>query len=328
MNEETCLAALHADPTDELTWLALADWLDEDGQSQRAELVRSVRRLRALPVMKRTKPRVALENRITALLAAGVRPVVPEIVNDLGMRFALIPAGRFRMGSPSGEKGRWDQEKAHEVILTRPFYLGVFPVTQRQYQAVMGTNPSHFSRQGEGKEVVRDIPNDELANFPVETVTWRDARQFLKKLNARAESKSKRWRYRLPREAEWEYACRAGTTSVYHFGTTLTAEQACFAEDDSADIGSPRSVGRYLPNAFGLYDMHGNVNEWVANWYDDYPVGPVTDPAGPSRGSDRLVRGGSWRHADWACRSASRNWIEPGYQSYSLGFRVALVVSR
>src|SRR4051794_27525165 len=127
MNEATFLSALHESPGDEVTWLALADWLDDDGQSQRAELVRLVRRLRTLPVMTRTKRRAALEDRVAALLAGGVRPVVPEVANSVGMRFALIEPGTFRMGAPTSEAGRRAGETAHKVQLTRAFYLGVFP---------------------------------------------------------------------------------------------------------------------------------------------------------------------------------------------------------
>src|SRR5262249_40200730 len=147
MNEETFLGSLLDDPGDELTWQALADWLEDDGQGERAGLVRLVRRLRTLPVMKSTKPKTITEDRGAALLDAGVRPVVPQIVNSIGMTLALMPPGRFRMGSPKSEKQRGD-ETAREVTLTRPFCLGVFAVTQRQYEAVTGHNPSHFSSTG------------------------------------------------------------------------------------------------------------------------------------------------------------------------------------
>jgi uncharacterized protein (TIGR02996 family) len=153
--EAAFLQALHADATDEATWLALADWLDEDGQGERAELVRLVRRLRTLPVMKRTKERARLEDRVAELLNAGVGPVVPEVVNSIGMRLALIPPGRFRMGSPAGEKERSkDEGPLHEVEITRAFYLGVFPVTQGQWQRVMGDNPSYFCATRDGKKHV------------------------------------------------------------------------------------------------------------------------------------------------------------------------------
>jgi uncharacterized protein (TIGR02996 family) len=144
--EAAFLAALHAEPNDEATWLALADWLEEDGQADRAELVRLVRRLRALPVMRRTKGRAALEDRVAELLNAGVQPVVPEVVNSIGMRLALIPPGRFLMGSPPDEAGRREDERQHEVEITKAFYLGVYPVTQGQWRAVMGYNPSFYCR--------------------------------------------------------------------------------------------------------------------------------------------------------------------------------------
>src|SRR3954447_19500024 len=140
MNEGAFLAALHDNVNDEVTWAALADWLEEDNQPQRAELVRLVRRLLALPATRSTPERKAAEERIAALLLAGVRPVVPEVTNSVDMRFALVPPGTFRMGSPQGERGRNLDEKAHEVTLSRAYYLGVFPVTQRQFEEVMGYN--------------------------------------------------------------------------------------------------------------------------------------------------------------------------------------------
>jgi uncharacterized protein (TIGR02996 family) len=197
--EAAFLQALHADPTDETTWRALGDWLEEDGQGQRAELVRLVRRLRALPVMKRTKERARLEDRVAELLNAGVQPVVPEVVNSIGMRLARIPPGRFRMGSPASEAERRMDEPQHEVGITGAFYLGVFPVTQGQWQAVMGSNPSSFSASGGGK---KHVPRQDSGNFPVEQVSWEDAQAFLKKLAARPEEKQRGWVYRLPSEAE------------------------------------------------------------------------------------------------------------------------------
>ena len=208
--EAAFFAALRAEPNDETTWLALADWLEEDGQTDRAELVRLVRRLRTLPVMEVTPERAEMEARVAGLLNAGVRPVVPEAVNSIGMRLALIPPGRFRMGSPSGENERGGDEEAHEVELTRPFYLGVFPVTQGQWLGVMGGNPSYFCAAGEGKEAVKGL---DTGDFPVEQVSWEDAQAFLRKLAALPQEKEAGWSYRLPSEAEWEYACRGGASS-------------------------------------------------------------------------------------------------------------------
>src|SRR5262245_58422092 len=182
MNEDTFLQALLADPCDEVTWLALADWLEEDGQTQRAELIRLVRQLRDLPVMRRTKRRAALEDRVAALLRAGVRPAVPEITNSLGMRLALIPPGRCRMGSPEDEDDHGSDEVAHEVRITRPFYLGVFSVTQAQFQAVMGVNRSHCSAGKAGRALVKGL---DTRDFPAEMVSWEDAVAFCERLSKR-----------------------------------------------------------------------------------------------------------------------------------------------
>jgi uncharacterized protein (TIGR02996 family) len=331
--EAAFLAALHAEPNDETTWLALADWLDEDGQADRAELVRLVRRLRVLPVMEVTPGRAEMEDRVAHLLNAGVRPVVPEVVNSIGMRLALIPPGRFRMGSPSGEDERVGDEEAHEVELTRPFYLGGFPVTQGQWLRVRGDNPSYFCATGEGKEAVAGM---DTSDFPVEKVSWEDAQAFLEDLAARPDEKEKGWPYRLPGEAEWEYACRGGASSStpFCFGSSLSSAQANFNGNyPYGDAGKgpwlerTTPVGSYRPNAFGLYDLHGNVWEWCEDWYaeDYYAHSPAQDPLGPSNGSYRVVRGGSWGIFGQNCRAANRGGVSPSFQGYDLGFRVAAV---
>jgi uncharacterized protein (TIGR02996 family) len=324
MNEDAFLSALHESPSDEVTWLALADWLDEDGQPQRAELVRCVRRLRALPVMRQTKARAALEERVVALLGAGVRPVVPQIENSVGMRFSLIEPGRFRMGSPGGEKGRFENETAHEVELTRPFYLGVFPVTQAQWKKLVGDNPSHFSKQG-GRELVKGFTQKQLGDFPVDSVSWEDAQDFLRKLGALPAEKRGGRRYRLPSEAEWEYACRGGVVHKrYHFGDALSADQACW---EDSGFERPCPVGSYLPNAFGLYDVHGNVWEWCEDWFDEYEPGPATDPVRLEEGSsdERVSRGGAYFNSFEYLRAAHRGAAEPTDSEVYDGFRAVLV---
>jgi uncharacterized protein (TIGR02996 family) len=332
--EAVFLDTLHAKPNDELTWLALADWLDEEGQAGRAELVRLVRRLRTLPVMEVTPERAALEARVADLLNAGVRPVVPEAVNSIGMRLALIPPGRFRMGSPAGENERGGNEEAHEVELTRPFYLGVFPVTQGQWQRVMGTNPSYFCATGEGKEAVEGMGT---GDFPVEQVSWEDAQAFLANLAARPEEKEKGWPYRLPSEAEWEYACRGGASSStpFCFGRSLASAQANFngeypygGAEEGPSLGRTCPAGSYRPNAWGLFDLHGNVWEWCEDWYADdyYGKSPAQDPPGPSKGSGRVFRGGSWLNYGRYCRAAFRRGDSPSFRYFYLGFRVAAVL--
>jgi uncharacterized protein (TIGR02996 family) len=318
--EEVFLQALHAEPGDETTWLALADWLEEDGQGPRAELVRLLRRLRGLSVLRRTRERARLEGRLTELLRAGVRPVVAELVNSLGMRLALVPAGKFRMGSPTTEADRsGDEGPLHEVEITQPFYLGLHPVTQAQWQAVMGNNPSHFSAAGSGKGSVVGL---ETGDFPAEQMSWEDVAAFLRKLSALPKERQAGRKYRLPTEAEWEYACRAGTTTTFHFGNTLSAEQA----NIERLLGRTCPVGSYRPNAFGLMDMHGNVYELCSDWYDEdyYEDSPRQNPRGPAAGSARVVRGGCWSNPNWACRSGRRHGDTRSGWFGGLGFRIAL----
>jgi uncharacterized protein (TIGR02996 family) len=331
--EAVFLKALHADCRDETTWLALADWLEEDGQSERAELVRLVRQLRALPVIRRSHQRVALEKCVAALLAAGVRPVVPEVVNSIGMRLALIPPGRFRMGSPVTEKERRSDETLHEVEITRPFYLGVFPVTQQQYRKVMGEEPSNFARTGDQRDKVKGLKTDD---FPVERVSWNRASEFCEKLSGLRKERDAGLDYRLPTEAEWEYSCRGGasSTTAFHFGPSLTSTQANMngshpygGAEKGAWLARTCRVGSYTPNAFGLFDMHGNVWEWCADWYGaDYSKkGPRQDPPGPSRGRGRVIRGCGWYNgaSGLNCRAALRLHLSISFQSDNVGFRVA-----
>jgi uncharacterized protein (TIGR02996 family) len=335
MNEEAFLSALHESPDDEVTWLAIADWLDEDGQAERAELVRLVRRLRTVPVKRRAGLRARLEDRVAELLESGVRPVVPEITNGVGMRFALIPPGTFRMGSPKGEKGRSYDEAAHEVTITRAFYLGVFTVTQAQYEAVLGNNPSFISRRGTSSEKVANVSDEALANFPVEGVSWHDAVEFCRKLNGRDRPRPG-LRYRLPTEAEWEYASRGGIASSgpFHHGGSLGSLQANFDGRDpyggapkGPALGRPCPVGSYLPNAFGLYDVHGNVWEWCSDWYRAKADPSSSDPTGPADGQSKVVRGGSWYNSADRCRAANRFYRPPEARQHTLGFRVALAAA-
>jgi formylglycine-generating enzyme required for sulfatase activity len=237
-------------------------------------------------------------------------------VNGVPVTFVLIPPGRFLMGSPEDEANRHKGEVRHEVTLTQPFDLMTTELTQRQYQALIGSNPSNF--KGE--------------DLPVETVRWTEADNFAKKLT---ETLSDQHLYRLPTEAEWEYSCRGGAPPSKPFGigdgTSLSSTQANFDGDSpygTAAKGEYRKqtvrVGSFETNGFGLYDMHGNVSEWCSDWYGDYPAGKVTDPTGPW-GSVRVLRGGSWNYVAGSCRSALRNAREPGFRDLILGFRLARV---
>jgi formylglycine-generating enzyme required for sulfatase activity len=199
------------------------------------------------------------------------------------MQFALIPAGEFQMGSTSGA----DYERpVHTVRISKPFYLGIHEVTQGHWEAVMGNNPSQFKGD---------------ANRPIETVSWEEVQKFIDKLNTR-EGGTK---YRLPTEAEWEYAARAGSTTAYSFGddSSQLGKYAWFAGNVN---NTTHPVRKLQPNAWGLYDMHGNVWEWVQDWYGTYTAEPGTDPQGPTSGSARVIRGGSWNNGAGDCRSAYR----------------------
>jgi formylglycine-generating enzyme required for sulfatase activity len=257
------------------------------------------------------------------------------LTNALGMKFVLVPAGTFLMGSPPSEQGRsTDEEPQHEVTINRPFYLGVYPVTQDQYHRLIGTNPSHFCRGGKGKDRVGD---EDPRLLPVEKVTWGNAVAFCRKLSEMPEESRHNRLYRLPSEAEWEYACRAGKSGEpFHFGATLNATQGNF--DGTQPYGRtsvgpylkrPTAVGSYPPNDFGLFDMHGNVWEWCQDWYaeDYYAQSPADDPPGPESGQQRVLRGGCWSSSAANCRSAYRSRAEPGLHVYRFGFRVVLEVA-
>ena len=248
-----------------------------------------------------------------------------------------IPAGSFTMGSPTSEAGRWTDEEQHTVTLTKGFYMGKYPVTQGQYLAVVGSNPSYFQTvDWNGTPISPDL------NRPVEQVSWDDATNYcalLTQTDRLAGRIPATWTYRLPTEAEREYACRAGTTTAFHFGSAIHGGMANFYDyyEYDAAVGDiyianpsvpwlPRTttVGSYAPNAFGLYDMHGNVWEWCRDWYGAYPVGAVVDPTGPATGSARVFRGGGWNGHGWICRSAIRNNYGPSNRGNGLGFRAVL----
>ena len=237
------------------------------------------------------------------------------LANGVKLEMVKIKAGTFTMGSPEGELGRYSWEKQHQVTLTKDYWLGKFEVTQAQYEAIMGKNPSYFKG----------------GNRPVERVSWEDAKEFCNKLNERYAGKLPAgYRFDLPTEAQWEYACRAGTTTVLNNGTNLTSERECSNLNEVGwhfgNYGSNghNAVGQKRPNNWGLYDMHGNVCEWCRDWYASY-TGDATDPTGPTSGSNRVIRGGSWDNFAKFCRSACRDDSSPGNRYNRIGFRLALV---
>jgi formylglycine-generating enzyme required for sulfatase activity len=238
-----------------------------------------------------------------------------EITNSIGMKLVLIPKGTFVMGSPESEEGRQMDETQHEVTISKDYYLGVTEVTQGQYQKVMGNNPSYFQKRVIGKS--------DSSMYPVEQVSWEDAVEFCKKLSDLPEEKKAVRVYRLPTEAEWEYACRAGSKAAYSFGANSESlgDYAWFVDDFRIQI---HPVGEKKANAWGLYDMHGNVWEWCSDWYGEYPKSAVSDPVGPKEGLIRVNRGGSWDDKAAVCRSAFRLGRVPSFRNGDLGFRVAL----
>jgi formylglycine-generating enzyme required for sulfatase activity/tRNA A-37 threonylcarbamoyl transferase component Bud32 len=246
------------------------------------------------------------------------------VTNSIGMVFVQVPAGVFVMGSPKDDTARGDDETQHEVEITKPFYLGVFTVTQQQYEAVMKTNPSRFQK----------VQGQDTRRFPVENVSWNDAQAFCRRLGELALEKKAGRTYQMPTEAQWEYACRGRTKvySIFHYGNTLTSDLANFhgrypyppAAKKGIHLGRPTSVGSYKPNAFGLYDMHGNVWQWCIDWYGPYKA--QKDPKGPDNGERRVVRGGGWDNEGAVCRAAQRNKDVPGARDHGLGFRVVCVL--
>lgn len=267
-----------------------------------------------------------------------VAPTERTLTNSIGMQLVLIEPGEFLMGTPETEEGREINEgPQHRVRITKPFFLGAYEVTQSQYETVMGTNPAKFKGTDQ----------------PVESVSWEEAVEFCRKLSTR-EGRT----YRLPTEAEWEYACRAGTTTAFAFGATISSDRdANFNGNQTYGNGvkgryleKTVPVGSYRANGCGLYDLHGNVWEWCSDWYgaDYYAYSPMNNPSGPATttewemwdlfrespvnppsglatASNRVIRGGSWDNFARNCRSALRIGFAPSGRGGDLGFRVALV---
>ena len=236
-----------------------------------------------------------------------------NVTNSIGMKFVWIPSGSFMMGSPKEEKERGKDENQHKVTLTKGFYMGVYAVTQEHWEEIMGNNPSHF--KGE-------------KNLPVDSVSWDDCQAFIKKLREKDKKP-----YRLPTEAEWEYGCRAGTTTPFHFGKTISTDQANYNGTFTYGEGNKgvyrektTPVGTFPANAFGLYEMHGNVIQWCQDRFGDYPQKDVIDPQGPEKGRIRVLRGGPWSVNPRYCRSACRDGDEPGTRDGGIGFRVCFFV--
>ncbi len=236
--------------------------------------------------------------------------------NSLGMTFARIPSGSFIMGSPPQEPFRGDSEIQHHVTISKPFYMQATEVTMKQWHAIMGRRML--------------VAQKGMEDMPVTRVSWFDCMKFIRRLNRMGEGT-----YRLPTEAEWEYAARAGTSTAFSWGDAIDCDKAMYGnsrqKDDECqlyiksrglEIDQPAPVKSYSPNPWGLYDMHGNVWEWCSDWYGKYRKTAATDPAGPESGHMRIRRGGSWFKYGYSCRSANRSTGHPATRYQTTGFRL------
>lgn len=259
--------------------------------------------------------RVASNSREAAgseVIAASVEgdAVRTLVVNSLGSCFRNLQPGSFKMGSSTAELGRYESELEHSVELNRSYFLGITLVTQREYLEVMGLNPS--TQLGD--------------DLPVDNVSWEDAIEFCKRLSSRPAELDAGRVYRLPTEAEWEYACRFGSSTSYYFGDNAEAlDEHAWFEDNSN--GHTHAVGQLRPNAGGFYDMHGLAWQWCSDWFADYDTTRYINPTGPESGEQRVLRGGSWYNKATDCRAATRGANLPGTKSTTIGFRVVFTDS-
>jgi formylglycine-generating enzyme required for sulfatase activity len=269
--------------------------------------------LRSAPI---TTASVDVNGRVTRQQAGPIQFYQEDLGSGVKLEMVAVPGGRFQMGSPSGESGRYDDEIQHWVQVS-DFWIGRYEVTLAQWKAVMGSLPPNMADLGS------EFKGDEL---PVAHVSWEEAQEFIRRLNARLSNAN----YRLPREAEWEFAARAGKSTPFGFGATITLEIVNYNGNfpyGNAAKGKyqqhPVAVGSLgVANAFGLFDMHGNVWEWCEDWYGPYPSAEATDPVGPGSGSSRVIRGGGWYSYAVICRSADRGKVAPGARNYGIGFRL------
>ena len=252
------------------------------------------------------------DSRTVADLIRNLSQQKKHTVMFAGIEMIWAEPGSFIMGSPISSPVRIMDEKPHEVKITKGFYLGKYEITQRQYAMVMEHNiaeisniPSRFPGPGQ----------------PVEQVSWKDVQEFcarLTYLERRDQRLRKGWAYCLPTEAEWEYACRAGTSSLYSWGDEIFLQNAVYRES----AGRTKQVGQYPANPWGFFDMHGNVWEWVDDWYGNYPTDTQSDPEGALLGTNRVLRGGSWANLSTNLRSAGRHYLPPKTRSPTTGFRI------
>jgi formylglycine-generating enzyme required for sulfatase activity len=348
-------AFLQGEPPEAARIAALVKQLGDEDFDIREKAQRDLEKAgeAALPALRKAEALPDLEVRRRAVEVVRAIILAHRKSASTGLETALVDPGKFQMGSSPNESWRKPEEAAHPVRITRPFLLGVHEVTQGEYEKVMQRNPAWFAAKGGGGD---KVAGQDTARFPVENVTWFDAVEFcnaLSKLdgyapyykiaNEKRENGSLRAAgvavvrgtgYRLPTEAEWEYACRAGTTTPYHFNGSNTGHEANLRPGPATGygggpmwpaVGRTTKVRSFPPNGLGLYDMHGNAGEWCQDWYDRdyYANSPGDDPEGPATGTQRVLRGGSWVLSETGCRSASRLGLAPDSNNNYAGFRVA-----
>jgi sulfatase modifying factor 1 len=354
------LPVSHAQSSDVESAGRIAGLIDNLGNDSYVVRETAGRELNAIGEPALPPLRLAAKNSDELEIRARAKGLIGQIMEtacqsrSTGLKLAMLNAGEFTMGSTLKEPDRRNDEQQHRVKIAQPFLIGVCEVTQDEYRKVMNRQPSWFSPTGEGKEKLKGQPT---SRFPVDSVTWYDAIEFCNRLSeqdgmpayyqlteiqregdaivkARVEVGGGIG-YRLPTEAEWEYACRAGTSTPYHFGSgrgggNFQHMASTSYGSSSRKLGRTTTVGSYKPNAWGLYDMHGNVAEWCWDWYEKgyYSKSPESDPRGPEHGDHRVLRGGSWLVKQSSCRSATRFWHAPNEVKYYVGFRVARNPSR
>jgi formylglycine-generating enzyme required for sulfatase activity len=334
----------------------LVEQLGDDAYDRREAAGKALEQLsdQALPALRKASDSSDPEIRLRARQLIRTIGLQLRTSKTTGLEMVVIEAGEFSMGSPPGEPGRQPEESPHRVSISRPFMLGIHEVTQGQYELVMKNNPSHFQPLAGGAARVSD---KDTSKYPVECVNWFEAIEFCNRLskldgltpyytltevhgegnaiNAATATIAGGKGYRLPTEAEWEYACRAGTATSFWYGVENTGREANLKPIMVAggygegpkwqSVSRTVRAGSYPVNPWGIYDMHGNVAEWCWDWHDKdfYKVSPKDDPAGPAAGSQKVLRGGSWMVLEGSCRSASRYWHTPGERKNYVGFRVA-----
>ncbi|MCP3851237.1 MAG: SUMF1/EgtB/PvdO family nonheme iron enzyme [Gammaproteobacteria bacterium] len=290
--------------------------LNQDYESQIKTVQRSEQKAQQ-EYLHKTKQQQQYRHQLREQQAHEIRNKSRHIADPItGMNFIRVKAGSFMMGSPIHEVDRFNNEILHQVNLTKDYYLGKYEVTQGEWQTIMGRNPSYFKSCGK--------------SCPVDKVSWDEVQEFIRRLNEKSQAMGLLGGYRLPTEAEWEYAARAGTRTPFSFGVNINTSQANF---DGKQIYSGAKKGRYrlktveafnlLENAWGFHQMHGNVWEWVSDIYVDYPEQSITDPNVQAGGTRRVSRGGSWDDYAGFCRSAFRGRLKPNSRDNDLGFRLA-----